>query len=76
MIQFSIWQVKNIIILDPNLPFGGVGNSGYGAYHGIHGFKNCSHAKPIFEKSTLNCYPFNVRYPPFTKSKINILKLL
>jgi len=31
------------------LPFGGVGNSGYGAYHGEEGFRTFSHKKPIFE---------------------------
>ncbi|CAD8103165.1 unnamed protein product [Paramecium sonneborni] len=62
-------------LLNPNLPFGGVGNSGYGAYHGIAGFKGCSHAKPVFNKSTLNIYPFNIRYPPFTKHKLQTLSL-
>ncbi|CAD8095364.1 unnamed protein product [Paramecium primaurelia] len=62
-------------LLNPNLPFGGVGNSGYGAYHGITGFKSCCHAKPVFTKSTLNIYPFNIRYPPFTKHKLQTLSL-
>ncbi|SHO55555.1 coniferyl aldehyde dehydrogenase [Vibrio quintilis] len=30
-----------------SLPFGGVGASGIGAYHGIHGFRRFSHAKPV-----------------------------
>ena len=30
------------------LPFGGVNESGMGSYHGIHGFKELSHARPIF----------------------------
>lgn len=34
-----------------DLPFGGVGASGMGAYHGIEGFKSLSHAKGIFEQS-------------------------
>ena len=29
------------------LPFGGVGKSGYGKYHGKHGFDACSHLKPV-----------------------------
>lgn len=74
---FHLLSIINIFMnIDPNLPFGGVGNSGYSAYHGITGFKNCSHAKSIFDKSTLNVYPFNVRYPPFTQSKISTLALL
>jgi coniferyl-aldehyde dehydrogenase len=34
-----------------DLPFGGVGASGMGAYHGVEGFKRLSHAKGIFEQS-------------------------
>jgi len=37
-----------------DLPFGGVGSSGMGAYHGIEGFKSLSHAKGIFEQSRWN----------------------
>jgi len=37
-----------------DLPFGGVGASGMGAYHGIEGFKSLSHAKGIFEQSRWN----------------------
>ena len=33
------------------LPFGGVGASGIGAYHGVHGFRRFSHAKPIVVQS-------------------------
>ena len=37
-----------------DLPFGGVGASGMGAYHGVEGFKSLSHAKGIFEQSRWN----------------------
>lgn len=37
-----------------DLPFGGVGPSGMGAYHGIEGFRSLSHAKGIFEQSRWN----------------------
>ncbi len=33
------------------LPFGGVGPSGIGAYHGVHGFRRFSHAKPVVVQS-------------------------
>ena len=33
-----------------DLPFGGVGPSGMGAYHGIDGFKTFSHAKAVFKQ--------------------------
>ncbi|HEX2592926.1 MAG TPA: coniferyl-aldehyde dehydrogenase, partial [Rhizomicrobium sp.] len=34
-----------------DLPFGGVGPSGMGSYHGIDGFRTFSHAKAVFEQS-------------------------
>ena len=37
-----------------DLPFGGVGPSGMGAYHGVEGFRSLSHAKGIFEQSRWN----------------------
>lgn len=37
-----------------SLPFGGVGNSGFGAYHGEKGFETFSHAKPVFRQSRIN----------------------
>lgn len=37
-----------------SLPFGGVGNSGFGAYHGEKGFQTFSHAKPVFRQSRIN----------------------
>jgi len=36
------------------LPFGGVGASGMGAYHGVEGFRTLSHAKGIFEQGHWN----------------------
>lgn len=38
-------------IAQENLPFGGVGDSGIGAYHGEHGFRLFSSGKPVFEQS-------------------------
>ena len=46
-----------------DIPFGGVGQSGMGAYHGREGFESMSHAKGIFEQSRLNIVDL-VR-PPF-----------
>jgi coniferyl-aldehyde dehydrogenase len=40
-------------IAQENLPFGGVGDSGSGAYHGEHGFRLFSKEKPVFEQSRL-----------------------
>ncbi len=33
---------------EPNAPFGGVGSSGMGSYHGVHGFLELSHARTVF----------------------------
>jgi acyl-CoA reductase-like NAD-dependent aldehyde dehydrogenase len=52
------------------VPFGGVGNSGMGAYHGKWGFDNMSHWKPVVEQSNYIMAP---RYPPYTPQKKRIL---
>ena len=48
-----------------NLPFGGVGNSGIGNYHGKYGFDTFSHKKSIVDKKTFLDLP--MRYQPYTK---------
>ena len=50
-------------VAQDDLPFGGVGPSGMGAYHGIEGFRTLSHEKGIFEQSRWN-FAASVR-PPF-----------
>ncbi len=47
----------------PDLPFGGVGSSGMGKYHGRSGFENFSHQKSILERSFWMDIKF--RYPPY-----------
>ena len=56
-----------------NLPFGGVGDSGIGAYHGEYSFDTFSHKKSILKKSTL--IDLAIRYAPF-KNNLPILKNL
>ncbi|MPM42426.1 Aldehyde dehydrogenase [bioreactor metagenome] len=55
------------------LPFGGVGNSGMGQYHGAATFKAFSHEKSVFRQSALLDMSF--RYPPYY-TKINLIKWL
>jgi aldehyde dehydrogenase (NAD+) len=56
----------------PDLPFGGVGASGIGAYHGRAGFETFSHRKGVLAKSTRVDPAF--AYPPYTKRKQRILR--
>lgn len=60
-INDAIYHLSN-----PFLPFGGVGNSGMGAYHGQYGFDTFSHQKSILKQTTKFDLPF--RYPG---SKLN-----
>lgn len=53
------------------LPFGGVGNSGYSAYHGKYGFDALSHQKPILDRSHM---VVPIRYPPFTSGKESLMR--
>lgn len=61
-------------IMNPHLPFGGVGNSGYGRYHGIDGFRNLTNPKSILVKPALDIKPFNDLVPPFDVKKQKQLK--
>lgn len=59
-------------IINPNLPFGGVGYSGMGNYHGEYGFLNFTHLRSVLKRSTR--FQLRVAYPPFTQKKLNALK--
>ncbi|XP_022980978.1 aldehyde dehydrogenase family 3 member H1-like isoform X2 [Cucurbita maxima] len=56
------------------LPFGGVGDSGMGSYHGKFSFDAFSHKKAVLYRSFAGDAP--MRYPPYTKGKLRILKAL
>ena len=48
-----------------DLPFGGIGASGMGAYHGPEGFKNLSHARAIYSQTMIDVLPIIGARPPF-----------
>ena len=56
-----------------NMPFGGVGNSGMGGYHGKEGFKTFTHYKSIVDKKTWLDLPF--RYQPYTKLYDKLIRM-
>jgi aldehyde dehydrogenase (NAD+) len=56
------------------LPFGGVGPSGMGAYSGEHGFRTFSHMKAVMKRAW---WPdFALRYAPYTEKKFKLLRKL
>jgi aldehyde dehydrogenase (NAD+) len=65
-INNSSWHLTNF-----NLPFGGRGNSGIGAYHGKHSFETFSHPKAVMKTPTW--FDPSVKYPPF-KGKLKLFK--
>ncbi|NLB87762.1 MAG: aldehyde dehydrogenase [Syntrophomonadaceae bacterium] len=60
-------------LASPYLPFGGVGNSGMGAYHGRSSFDAFSHKKSLLKQTTLFDLP--MRYPNF-KNGLKVIKML
>ena len=59
----------------PGLPFGGVGASGSGAYHGRYSFETFSQLRPVFTKGTL-LDTLRVAYPPHNRLKKTLLRRL
>ena len=65
-INNSAWHFAN-----KNFPFGGVGNSGMGAYHGKYSFKTFTREKPVMKTPTW--FDPDLKYPPF-KGKMKLFK--
>ena len=61
-------------LLVPQLPFGGVGASGMGAYHGEWGFQTMSHRKAVLTKTTKP--DLKLLYPPYTERGLKIMRRL
>ncbi len=56
----------------PKLPFGGVGHSGIGSYHGKYSFDTFSHKKSVVNKKSVP--DLNFRYHPYSPTKLNWIK--
>jgi aldehyde dehydrogenase (NAD+) len=63
-----------IFMVSPELPFGGIGNSGMGRYTGWYGFETFSHMKPVMKRSFRFDAP--MRYPPYNDFKRRIMELV
>jgi aldehyde dehydrogenase (NAD+) len=68
VVNDTVLQMTNL-----HLPFGGVGASGYGRYHGKDGFLAFTNPKSIAHISSMDNFPLNQRYPPYSDSKKNIM---
>lgn len=66
-INGTIMQIGNA-----KMPFGGVGPSGMGAYHGQHSFETFSHRKAVLRRG----FKFDIKmmYPPYSKAITNLVK--
>lgn len=73
-ISFGGGMVNDVIMhfVNDNLPFGGVGNSGMGNYHGEAGFKSFSHYKSVMKKPTF--FEFPLKYYPFSRLKFALIR--
>jgi len=73
-VQFGGGCINDTILhlTAPTLPFGGVGESGMGAYHGKRGFQTFSHYKTIVKKGSK--FDLFVRYRPYGKLKTRLIK--
>ncbi|MFW6093505.1 MAG: coniferyl aldehyde dehydrogenase [Pseudomonadota bacterium] len=61
-------------VAQEDLPFGGVGPSGMGAYHGFDGFKTFSHAKAVFQQSRVNVAELAGLRPPYGEKMLKAVR--
>ncbi len=59
-------------LANPRLPFGGVGNSGMGSYHGYDSFLTFSHRKSVLKRSSK--ITINILFPPYNEKKLITVK--
>ena len=63
-----------IHLANPNLPFGGVGMSGMGNYHGFFGFKTFSHERALLKQGPIDV--LRAFYPPYTPARKKLIEFL
>ncbi len=75
-ISFGGGCINDVVmhLSNDHLPFGGVGNSGIGSYHGKFGFEAFSHQKAIIDRATWG--EPDLKYPPYSEKKLHWIKKL
>ena len=75
-ISFGGGCINDVVmhLSNDNIPFGGVGNSGIGNYHGKFGFEAFSHQKAILDRATWG--EPDLKYPPYSDKKLHWIKKL
>jgi len=75
-IQFGGGCINHCIqhLVNPNLPFGGVGESGIGSYHGFNGFERFSHKKSILKAASW--FDLSLIYPPYQRKIKTIRRIM
>lgn len=68
--------INNTVIhfANPNLPFGGIGPSGLGSYHGVFGFRAFSHARAVLRQGRPDM--LKAGYPPYGPKTTKLLRLM
>ena len=73
-IEFGGGSINNTLahLANPDLPFGGVGHSGMGSYHGKYSFDVFTHKKSVLKSKFF--FDPSLRYPPYTKLKDRLVR--
>ena len=73
-VQFGGGSINSTInhIVNPNLPFGGVGNSGIGRYHSKYTFFEFTNEKSIYD--SLSSIGEGIKYPPYSSKKLKLVR--
>ena len=72
--EFGNGMVNDTLLMvsNPNIAFGGVGQSGQGSYHGYHSFMNFSNKKSIMERPAN--FDVGIKYPPYEEGRLKIIQ--